>query len=90
MHACELCNILLLLEFGFSQPDFVGVESGQTYQVQAGYLWGRPQIASNFIMELVLGSASRLLKQVPLTSYSYIKGKRFFVPVMNLCQLPFR
>lgn len=52
--------LLLVLVLGFSPANFVGVERGEVYGVQAGYLTGRPSVVAIFDLQLEFGSAGEL------------------------------
>ena len=40
--------------FGFSEPNFIGQEQGENYEVVAGYLSGRPGRGIQFMLGLNL------------------------------------
>ena len=68
-----MITIYLLVVFGFSEPDFIGQEQGENYEVVAGYLSGRPNRGTQFMLGLNLGG--------------HTAGNYFFAKAI-LCCLP--
>ena len=45
--------------FGFAQTEFVGAERGENYEVQVGFLSGRPEVGGTFSIQLSPGTAGK-------------------------------